>query len=127
MSHTTPTDSKRPITQLNLRQLNGSAEYYYHQYRLAEENLHDEIKSVVAGQRATTRGVRRLQKIRDEAYDTHMQFAEEICRRIRLRDGITETDADTGETIIDMLRRRQIARDRAAVKRRLNPAPNRQN
>lgn len=106
---TTPTDSRRPITQLNTRQLNGSAKYYYHVYRAAEEALHTEIKEAMSGKNIGTVRLRRYLKKRDDAYDTLLQFLQEITRRVRDHHNLPDNQQDD-DNIVEYLaeKRRRI-------------------
>lgn len=80
---------------LNTRQLRGSAEYYYHRYRLTEERLHAEVKLIIAGDRIAAGRLRRRIRERDEAYAQLDPFLLEICRRLR-----HESDAEAGSTTL---------------------------
>lgn len=106
---TTPTDSRRPISQLNTRQLNGSATYYYHVYRAAEEALHTEIKEAMSGKNIGTVRLRRYLKKRDDAYDTLLQFIQEITRRVRDHHNLPDNQQDD-DNIVEYLaeKRRRI-------------------
>ena len=103
---TTPTDSQKPIQRLNHRQLTGSAEYYYHQYRLHEEHLHDALKAVLAGEHTNQKAIDRLVARRNDALDTHLQFSAEIIRRLKTDDNL----------LASHLRDREASRRRSAKK-----------
>lgn len=113
--HTTPTDSQKPIQSLNDRQLYGSAKYYYHLYRCAEENLHTEIKNILVGQCIGATRLNRLKQARDEAYETMLQFAKEITRRIRDTHSLADNQ-DDDDRFLDYLRERRRRIEKAGKK-----------
>ncbi len=117
MSHHRTTAGTRPITTLNPRELSGSAEFYYHQYRAAEEKMHDAAKTVIAGQADSLRNLRTLQKQRDQAYDTMLQFLSEITRRIKEEGKSIPASPRQTEGVIEYLHERQRRRELAAAKK----------
>ena len=102
-------------TTLSLRSLERAAVYHYHRYRSAEEAMHTEMCSIIAGDRVGIRTLERLQRQRDQAWRELLPYLQEIARRIRHADGLLPHQ-DDDQSVVQYFRERQQRRERAAEK-----------
>lgn len=69
------------ITQANTRQLNAALKLHYHIVRHADDQVHEEIKLLLSGQKAHDKTLRRLIRRRDEAQEILLLYINEQIRR----------------------------------------------
>lgn len=69
------------ITQSNTGQLNAALKLHYHIVRHADDKVHEEMKTVLAGQKNTDKTLRRLIRHRDQAQEILLLYIAEQIRR----------------------------------------------
>lgn len=83
MTHITvrPVRPGPEITQANTRQLNAALKLHYHIVRHADDQVHEELKLVLSGQKSQDKILRRLISQRDEAQEILLLYIAEQIRR----------------------------------------------
>lgn len=69
------------ITEANTRHLQAALKLHYHIVRHADDQVHEEIKLLLAGEKAHDKTLRRLIRRRDEAQEILLLYIGEQIRR----------------------------------------------
>lgn len=79
--HVTPIPPGPEITQANTRQLNAALKLHYHILRHADDQVHDEIKRLLTGEKTQEKTLLRLIRQRDKAQEIFLLYIQEANSR----------------------------------------------